>query len=557
VTSSIAHDQSAAERPPVASQQSDSIHSRRSLLDRPRTAAILLGIIVLIGMGIRAYRLTDRSMWFDESSSWRTSRLPLPEMLDSLAKDTHVPLYYILLKSWTTLFGESLWAMRGLSVLLGGLTIISAYLFAAEAFVNGGAPLASRPACAGARGLCHAKARWIGLFSAALVAVSLLQIRVAWEVRMYTLGTALVALSSWTLFRGLRSPAPSWKRWTVHALTTLLLAYTHHYGLFSIAGQIVFLTGYFLLRYRQNIGQLFGDRQFRAAVVSYAIVGMGWALWLPVLLAQTRQVEQGWWAGPLGSWDALSRCYEMFLGGSASHLSAGIATCVCAIGLAALVWKKGAAEWYVFCLAVVPCAFGATASFAMGKNVYLIRYLVFAQLFLLVGLAALVGRIRDPWLRNLIAAFIIANGVGVYIDSWSRLDIASKPGVRAAVAFIEANGRADEQVIICSPMYYFPASYYFADRTRCHVFSDGAPLAYFAGGPFVTNDDLMFDEEINKLGPGRVWLIRGGWSPAALTIPPRWQLSRRESFQGVPGFEGVVEVEAYDVTGPRSPPRQR
>src|SRR5690242_1786345 len=61
---------------------------------------LLLFAIVLFGVGIRAYRLEDRSVWFDEATSWRVSSLPLRDMMLATARDSHVPAYCLLLKAW-------------------------------------------------------------------------------------------------------------------------------------------------------------------------------------------------------------------------------------------------------------------------------------------------------------------------------------------------------------------------------------------------------------------------------------------------------------------------
>jgi mannosyltransferase len=572
------HPQSAAKRATVNWQGDFGLDARqrlrdradtvnKSLLDNPRVSAILLAVIVVAGVGIRAYRLTDRSMWFDEASSWRESQLALPELVVTVGNDNHVPLYFILLKLWIMGLGDSIWAMRGLSVLLGGMTMVGVYLFSAEAFrdktptsVKGIGPFCSEdsarlgpsPAASASGVSSRSTSRWIGLFSAALVAVSLLQIREAVEIRMYTLGTALVALSSWTLFRAMRASMPSWKPWALHALVTLLLAYTHPYGLFSIAGQVVFLIGYFLRQWRRSLDRVWAKRQFRLAILTYSVVAVCWGFWLPVLFQQTRQVQERWWAGSLGSWDVLNRCYEMFLDGLPNHTSAVIAALVCAGVLIALVWRAGAGQWYVLCLAVVPYTLGVGASFALGANVLLLRYLVFAQLFLLVALAALVGRIYNRWVRNAVAALLVFNCADIHVDSWLKQVVPRDPGPKAAIAFIEANRHPNEEVIVASPLMYFPATYYFKDRAKCHLFSNGTPFLHFAGGAFAISDDLILADQIDKLGPGRVWVVHGGWwAQGPIPIPARWLLEQREPPQGDSEFEGGLVVEVYDIPAQR------
>src|SRR5688572_27598207 len=99
-----------------------------------KIALVLLLFIVVLGVGLRSYHLTARSLWFDEAFSWRLSQFPLPELISRDAQDVHPPLYYILLKGWTVVFGASLLALRSFSVFLAALTIAFCYLFVSYAF---------------------------------------------------------------------------------------------------------------------------------------------------------------------------------------------------------------------------------------------------------------------------------------------------------------------------------------------------------------------------------------------------------------------------------------
>ncbi len=504
-----------------------------------RTAAILLAIITVAGMGLRTYGLSQRSICYDESSSWRTITFPWPEMLSRVARNNHVPLHYILLKLWTRAFGDSLWAMRGLSVILAGATIVGVYLFVAEAF---------RTIRAEGAGSLSEPGRWMGLFSAVLVVVSVPQIRAAWEVRMYTLGTALVAFSSWTLFRALHARTPAWKPWAIHAIVTLLFAYTHHYALFSIAGQVVFLVVYFLGSVHWKPIALVQSQAFRGALLSYLIVAIGWGLWLPILLRQVKQVEEIWWALPLHWTDLLSRCYEMFFERAITGdqpISAVICSALCLAIFLALSRKAKPADWYIMTLAIVPFVAGAGVSW-LGSNVFEARYLVFAQLFILIGIAALVARLGDKRIRSDVAMCLVAGGVAIDVGTWILHDLPNRPGMGAAAAYIESSRQPDEQVIVSTSGLYFPAIYYFRDRLPCRLYSDGSPVAHFHGGPIVVSRDLIPDERLSEIDAGRVWVI---CRPAAvdIPIPAHWRLEDEKIFLETIRRSRELRVQLYEV----------
>src|SRR3972149_1572681 len=86
--------------------------------------AILLLIGVLgVGAGLRMYLISERSMWFDEASAFTSiGEFGWGEMIERCGRNVHPPLYYIVLRLWAACFGESVVALRSLSVLLALLT---------------------------------------------------------------------------------------------------------------------------------------------------------------------------------------------------------------------------------------------------------------------------------------------------------------------------------------------------------------------------------------------------------------------------------------------------
>src|SRR5262249_46920226 len=157
------------------------------------------------------------SLWFDEAFSWRLIQFPLPELLDRVAQDVHPPLYFVLLKGWACLFGDSAVALRSFSAALGVLTVLGIYLVTRTA-CSQGEDTGPRDQSWGSRATA--------LLAASLVALSVFQVRYSWEARMYALATALAAFSTWALVRALRQPR-SWAWWLVYSGLTALLAYTH------------------------------------------------------------------------------------------------------------------------------------------------------------------------------------------------------------------------------------------------------------------------------------------------------------------------------------------
>ena len=60
----------------------------------------------------RFHGLTANAMWADELFSWRLTTLELPDLLRIVAGDVHPPLYFLMLKLVTGIFGDGLIVMR-------------------------------------------------------------------------------------------------------------------------------------------------------------------------------------------------------------------------------------------------------------------------------------------------------------------------------------------------------------------------------------------------------------------------------------------------------------
>src|SRR5262245_5808329 len=91
---------------------------------------LVLGVILAMSVGVRSYRLSDRSLWLDEAFTWRLIQFPWREMMSRIALDNSPPVYYLVLKFWAVCFGTTPLALRSLSVLFGAVTVAAMYGFA-------------------------------------------------------------------------------------------------------------------------------------------------------------------------------------------------------------------------------------------------------------------------------------------------------------------------------------------------------------------------------------------------------------------------------------------
>jgi uncharacterized membrane protein len=512
----------------------------RSPLASRRFVVGVLAAIVLSGLALRGYRLSARSFWFDEAFSWRLIQFPFLEMLERTGRDNHPPLYFILLRGWAAVFGTSAVALRSLSVVLGGLTIIGMYLFGTEAFPDDDQG--------------NRRGRRIGLVVAALVALSVFQIRWAWETRMYTLGTALAAFSSWALLRALHAPPRSLRPWVLYGLLTLLFAYTHYYALFSIAAQTLFLAGYLLVQARGRVSLVLRQPVLWHALLAGAIVAVGWLPWAPTFLKQRQQVQAGYWSQPVTFWQVPYGCYQMLVdpqdavfSPSASLLALGF----CGTVLLAVLWKARTGEWYVFAAVAGPFALSLLVSL-LDTKVFHVKFFLFAHLFFLAALGVLLGRVPFRLGRGLVCGGVLAAFLVASVGFWQKLDIPSKGGARGAAALIASQRQPGEPVVVCSSLLYDAMVFHAQDRSGWFLFNEGREVPHDEGAAVLTPDVVITPPQLKGMNAQRVWAVDmvGGsyFGRRAVSVPNDWTQISREGFPEVYGFQGEIEVVEYQVS---------
>jgi mannosyltransferase len=471
-----------------------------------------LVVVVALALALRLPHLSDRSIWYDEASSWQMSRYAWPELWRSVLLNVHQPLYYILLKGWMAVFGDSAAAIRGMSVFFGLITVVLMGLFGRELYL---ASAARRKGSVGSEE--DPEARIFGLFVAMLVALSPVQVFASIEARMYSMGTAFAALGAWLLLRLLRSGGgPGW--WAAYGFSLVGLLYSHHYGLFSVAAHVVFVG--LCVLWLVGAGE---TESARRLAVSFGIVGVLAALaYMPalaILRAQSQRVLQDYWIQPL-SWTTFATTFSQFVVPDHDDIprSGGWIVLAVVIGASAILMVDGRrGEWFVMACSLLPMVGSACASAI--TTVWVGRYFRFAQLFVLAMVALAIWRIARPRPRLLMSAvaclaagFLVANG-----SFWGRLDIPHNPGMRGAVASILRQIKPGESIVTTDIIQYTTAKFYVRAKAPIHLLEP--PQGLFWGWHLIQPADLISLDELSRKRASGVWLIG---TVAVPVIGPDW-----------------------------------
>jgi 4-amino-4-deoxy-L-arabinose transferase-like glycosyltransferase len=130
--------------------------------------------ILILAFGLRMLDLTEHNVWWDEGIGVWLARMPLWESIQWTAGDVHPPLHYMMLYGWRLIAGESVFALRTLSVFVSLLTLPFAYRLGR---LLGGTR--------------------VGVLAALLLGLSRFSIWWAQEIRMYALAAMLATGSLW------------------------------------------------------------------------------------------------------------------------------------------------------------------------------------------------------------------------------------------------------------------------------------------------------------------------------------------------------------------------
>jgi mannosyltransferase len=288
----------------------------------------------LLTLLLGCYQLDRPEMWADELWSWSFAADPVRQLVSSAARSNPAELGYdLVLHYWMAVFGDSVVAMRMLSVLA----------------------MAGAAACVtlAARRLAGARAGLLaGLVFALLPSVS----RFAQEVRFYAPVVLVTSLATLLLVRAL--DAPSVRRWAAYAVCLAVVGYVDIVALSMVAGHAAGAA----LRWRQ-------DRDARLlGFLPAAAAGLAACLPLAAASWSKAGTQVFWISRPgldLSAFSALAR--NLFY-------STSVAAAVIVLGV--LAWASWRPAAFMTAMAVLPA--GALWLLSQGPHSYFFgRYLLF------------------------------------------------------------------------------------------------------------------------------------------------------------------------------------
>ena len=179
-----------------------------------RVHEIIIAALYLSFIALRLWRLTDSCLWFDEIFSVHAASHDFGPLIWFVAEDLiHPPLFYLLLKVWIGIGGESLMWLRLFPVFFSALSVAPFLYLCRELRLKSPTTIAA-----------------LVLFAANGALIKYSQ-----EVRMYAPLLFFSLVSLWLFARFYFRGKNIW----ILTLVNVLLIYTHYFGWFVIAAEIL------------------------------------------------------------------------------------------------------------------------------------------------------------------------------------------------------------------------------------------------------------------------------------------------------------------------------
>ena len=427
--------------------------------------------LILFAFGVLTLSALWQSLWLDEvfsiwfvrgsfADTW--SRSIFPE------QNPHASLYYALFWAWIKAVGTSDLAARFFSIVFGTLSLATAYRLAHDWF-----------------------GRRVALIVALLMAVSPFFIWYAQEARQYALYLFFGLMSTLCLSRA-ATPGRPYVYAIGYVLCATAMAYSHYFGVFVIAAQLV---GAFVVVITQR-------GRWRTLLLMGIAVAVVCAP-IPWLLSRSgRTFDQ---ADITRVALSLPEMLQAMLAEYASRIGwaqlpdarvplLAVPVLLIGIGLIWLLRKRWRLGLFIISMLIAPALLYWPLSARV--SVFTPKYVIVCFPFFVLAMALGLDAVRK--LNRFIGAAALLGALSLF--GWGTLRDLTQPAVqrenwRFVGEFLRRNAKPDDAVLVFAD---------YAAPVLEHYYADGAAIIKFAGDP--GNPAPMFDlaqQKANRV----LWLL--------------------------------------------------
>ncbi len=439
-------------------------------------SVLLIGGFINLTMGN-----SHESLWYDESYSAVLINHSVPDIINILAKDSHPPLYFIMLKLFCSVFGNTEFALRLFSA-LGAVAL----------------------AALGAGPVKRVFGKTTGLIFTFIVLAVPISLSMGQETRMYTWAAFLV--TGCVLYAYLAVTQGNKSDWFRFGLLTILSAYTHYYALLAVAILNVIIFACLVIKKRSELKKF-----FLTAGIS-VLCHLPWAI---ILIDQASRVKKNFWIPPVNVMTIISAIVYPFQNKFASMpylymiylaiIASGIMFILIIFGIIRAGVKRfadGKAALLGFSVYILTLFGGIAASYIL-RPVFVERYCMPVIGLLLISMAYGISRLKKKPL--IIAVCVIILGLSMPQIMLIKTERLNGP-MKEVVEYMKANMRPDDIFVHTSEHTFGTFCYYFPEQKSYLYYEPGflGFSGYDAFGPAGSNGS---DVDSYIKGKKRIWLV--------------------------------------------------
>lgn len=255
-----------------------------------KNPVFIITVIAILGLILRLLDINKTSFWYDEAFTGDTIKLGWKEMFAVIAADkVHPPIFYIMIRLWSYIFGMTQVSLRGFSIFFGVDAIILAFLIGKNIFDKNKFPI-------------------VGTIASLAIALSPFFITYSNEARSYSF-LAFVALGlSFTVIKWIDSKKI--KYFIFSLLLAILLCATHYLQIIFVIAIVCTALIYKFIFTEKGINKK--GLKIGLGILIIAILGL---IFLPLKSFITSHGISGMWWIPDIEWYEIARVYySYFLG---------------------------------------------------------------------------------------------------------------------------------------------------------------------------------------------------------------------------------------------------
>lgn len=415
-------------------ESSPTQHARRFTRYSLLVTRYALLIIILVAFFLRVSSITFQSLWRDEVDAIRFAMAPLSDLLKTLTQPGYNgPLYFLMLRGWIGVAGQSEFALRFPSLIFGVISVALIFILGRRLFN-----------------------RSIGLIAAILFTFSAYQVWYSQEAKMYTLITALALAAIYFLRRGIEEGQTRY--WISMVVATSLAMYAHILAALLIPVE----AALFILWWRIS------RKQIRAGLIAFALLTVpyiplaGWELPLVFQPAETGFAHYTF----VGMLNTLGSAYTVSILTPLIDWSISLVVGVSAmLAIWGVLESKFAITHRLALLLWLALPFLAIFVVSINRPLFTDRYLIWIEaayyLLISIGLYALWCRWKPIGFAGLIGLVFVST-----LSINAQATTPFKSDFRSAAQAIEREIKPTDAIIFQIPYVHYVFDYYFHQPYR-------------------------------------------------------------------------------------------